>query len=128
MRPLKLTLAIAAVTLSLSICQAQPGGAHGKHPVKHDKGAKIAKQLGLNKEQANQMKVIHQKQMNENKAIQAKITPLKQELKALKKKKKALNEINMKEIEHLLTPEQFIKFKELKKRKIVKKRNKIIKT
>jgi Spy/CpxP family protein refolding chaperone len=128
MRPLKLTLAIAAVTLSLSICQAQPGGAHGKHPVKHDKGAKIAKQLGLNKEQANQMKVIHQKQMNENKAIQAKITPLKQELNALKKKKKALNEINMKEIEHLLTPEQFIKFKELKKRKIVKKRNKIIKT
>jgi Spy/CpxP family protein refolding chaperone len=128
MRPLKLTLAIAAVTLSLSICQAQPGGAHGKHPVKHDKGAKIAKQLGLNKEQANQMKVIHQKQMNENKAIQAKITPLKQELKALKKKKKALNEINIKENEQLLTPEQFIKFKELKKRKIVKKRNKIIKT
>ncbi|MFB0926075.1 MAG: hypothetical protein QMB65_12480 [Vicingaceae bacterium] len=117
MRPLKLTLAIAAVTLSLSICQAQPGGAHGKHPVKHDKGAKIAKQLGLNKEQANQMKVIHQKQMNENKAIQAKITPLKQELNALKKKKKALNEINMKEIEHLLTPEQFIKFQELKKNK-----------
>jgi Spy/CpxP family protein refolding chaperone len=117
MRPLKLTLASAAVTLSLSICQAQPGGAHGKHPVKHDKGAKIAKQLGLNKEQANQMKVIHQKQMNENKAIQAKITPLKQELNALKKKKKALNEINMKEIEHLLTPEQFIKFQELKKNK-----------
>ena len=117
MRPLKLTLAIAAVTLSLSICQAQPGGAHGKHPVKHDKGAKIAKQLGLNKEQANQMKVIHQKQMNENKAIQAKITPLKQELNALKKKKKTLNEINMKEIEHLLTPEQFIKFQELKKNK-----------
>jgi Spy/CpxP family protein refolding chaperone len=117
MRPLKLTLAIAAVTLSLAICQAQPGGAHGKHPVKHDKGAKIAKQLGLNKEQANQMKVIHQKQMNENKAIQAKITPLKQELNALKKKKKALNEINMKEIEHLLTPEQFIKFQELKKNK-----------
>ena len=117
MRPLKLTLAIAAVTLSLSICQAQPGGAHGKHPAKHDKGAKIAKQLELNKEQANQMKVIHQKQMNENKAIQAKITPLKQELNALKKKKKTLNEINMKEIEHLLTPEQFIKFQELKKNK-----------
>jgi Spy/CpxP family protein refolding chaperone len=55
--------------------------------------------------------------MNENKAIQAKITPLKQELNALKKKKKALNEIKMKEIEHLLTPEQFIKFQELKKNK-----------
>ena len=42
------------------------------------------------------------------------MTPLKNELKALKEKKKALNEINMKEIESLLTPEQFIKFKALK--------------
>ena len=42
------------------------------------------------------------------------MTPLKNELKALKEKKKALNEINMKEIESLLTPEQFMKFKALK--------------
>ena len=125
MKTLKLTLTIAVVTLSLVICQAQPGGARSKYPVKHDKGAKIAQELGLNKEQANQMKVIHQKQMNENKAIQAKITPLKQELKALKRKKKALNDINMKEIESLLTPEQFIKFKEMKKNKKEHRKEKI---
>jgi Spy/CpxP family protein refolding chaperone len=117
MRTIKLTMAIAAVALSSVICQAQPNGARGKHPVKHNKEANIAQKLGLNQEQANQLKVIHEKQIIENKAIQEKITLLKRELKALKEKKKVLNEVNMKEIEFLLTPEQFIKFKEMKKNK-----------
>jgi Spy/CpxP family protein refolding chaperone len=125
MRTLKLSLAIATITLSSVFCQAQPGGAHtgrhnhqgSDHPHKHDKGEKIAKELGLNPKQAEQLKAIHEKQRAENKAIQEKMTPLKSQLKVLKEQKKALNEINMKEIKSMLTPEQFIKFNELKDRK-----------
>ena len=134
MRTLKLSMAIAAVAVSSVICQAQPGGAHSGrhsngvnhkgdgHPQKHDKGAILAEKLGLSPKQANRLKVIHEKQKVENKAIQEKMAPLRNELKALKEKKKALNEINMKEIESLLTPEQFIKFQELKENRKEKKR------
>lgn len=128
MRTLKLSIAIA-VALSSVICQAQPDGRHpgrhnnginhksDEHPQKHDKGAILASKLGLSPKQANRLKIIHEKQRAENKAIQEKMTPLKNELKALKEKKKALNEINMKDIESLLTPEQFIKFKALNKKR-----------
>tara|TARA_B100000809_G_scaffold202708_1_gene203543 strand:- start:2722 stop:3147 length:426 start_codon:yes stop_codon:yes gene_type:complete len=126
MRTLKLSMAIATVALSSVICQAQPGGEHSGrhnngvnhkddgHPQKHDKGARLAEKLGLTPKQANRLKAIHDKQRTENKAIQEKMAPLKNELKVLKEKKKALNEINRKEIESLLTPGQFIKLQELK--------------
>lgn len=93
MKTLKLTMAIAAVALSSVICQAQPpAGYLGKH----NKGAKLVEKLGLNQEQADQLKVIHEKQMAENKALQAKMAPLKAELKILKTEKKALNEVKNK--------------------------------
>ncbi len=114
MRTIKLTMAIAALALSTVICQAQP---HSGHPEKHNKGAKLVEKLGLSQEQADQLKVIHEKQMIENKALQGKMAPLKEELKKLKAQKKDLNDSKMKEIELILTPEQFIKFKELKANK-----------
>lgn len=130
MKAIKITMAIAALTLTTAICQAQPGG--GGHPGKHergekhrpdeskgkhDNGAKLVKELELTPKQAEQLKAIHQKQKAENKAIQEKMAPLKSEMKILKEKKKALKEIRMKEIESLLTPEQLIKYKELKEKK-----------
>ena len=138
MRTLKLSMAIAAVALSSVICQAQPGGGGhpgkqdrganhpgGERPENNDKGTKIAKELGLTTKQAEQLKAIHGKQRAENKAIQEKMAPLKTKMNALKDRKKALNEINMKEIEAMLTPEQFIRFNELKaKRKENRKERK----
>ncbi len=124
MRTLKLTMAIAALTLTSVICQAQPNPGH---PEKHNKAAKLVEKLGLNQEQADKLKIIHEKQMAEIKAIQEKMAPLKTELKTLKAEKKALNEIKMKEIESILTPEQFAKFKEMKeqrKDRLKEKRNK----
>jgi Spy/CpxP family protein refolding chaperone len=130
MKAIKITMAIAALTLTTAICQAQPGG--GEHPGKHergqkhkagenqrnhDNGDKLVKELGLTPKQAEQLKAIHQKQKAENKAIQEKMAPLKSEMKVLKEKKKALKEIRMKEIESLLTPEQFTKLNELKEKK-----------
>ena len=135
MRTIKLTLAIAAVTLSTTICQAQPGGEgrpnnnrgmaqDGQRPERHDKGAKMTEQLGLSKEQAQKMKAIHQKQRAEHEGIQEKMDILKKQLQTLKTQKKALNDIKMKEIEGLLTPEQFIKFKELKEKRKENKKGK----
>ena len=111
MKTLKLTMTIAALALSSVICQAQP---HAKYPNKNDKGAKLVEKLGLNEKQAEALKVIHENQKLENKALTEKMAPLKAELKTLKAEKKALNEIKMKEIEAILTPEQFAKFKEMK--------------
>ncbi len=122
MKTLKLTLAITALTLSTVICQAQPRA--GEHPSKPNKGAKLVEKLGLNQEQADQLKVIHEKQMSEGKALQEKMAPLKEELKALKAEKKALNESKIKEIEAILTPEQFEKFKEMKAHRKEKRENK----
>ena len=109
MKTLKLTLAIAAITLSSVICQAQKQENQNK---KHDK---IAQKLNLNPEQTEKLKVIREIQKTENKALQEKMKPLKAELKTLKAEKKTLNETKMKEIESILTPEHFIKFKEMKK-------------
>ena len=114
MKTLKLTMTIAALALFSVICQAQP---HAKHPNKNDKGAKLIEKLGLNEKQAEALKVIHENQRLENKALTEKMAPLKAELKTLKAEKKALNEIKMKEIEAILTPEQFAKFKEMKERR-----------
>lgn len=137
MKVLKLTMAVAAITLISAICQAQPGGGHpgqhergmlhegGKHNAKHDKGAKLAKELELTSKQAEQLKAIHEKQRAENKIIQEKMAPLKKEMKALKEQKKALKEIKMKEIEALLTPEQLVKFKELKEKRKEKRKGKM---
>ena len=119
MKTLKLTLAIAALTLASVICQAQQ---KSDHPSKHEKEEKIAEKLGLSKEQTSKLKTINTNHKNENKAIQEKMAPLKKQMKALKAEKKALNEAKMKEIESILTPEQFIQFKEMKaKRKENKK-------
>jgi Spy/CpxP family protein refolding chaperone len=123
MRTIKLSMAIAALALSSVICQAQSGNGHpgkhnrGEHPGKIDKGAKIAKELGLTTKQAEQLKAIQEKQRKENKVINEKMTPLKTQMNALREQKKALHEINKKEIESLLTPEQLIKFNELKERR-----------
>ena len=84
--------------------------------------AKIAKELGLTTKQAEQLKAIQEKQRKENKVINEKMTPLKTQMNALREQKKALHEINKKEIESLLTPEQLIKVNELKERRKEKRR------
>jgi Spy/CpxP family protein refolding chaperone len=114
MRTLKLTLAVAALTLSTVICQAQ---SQGGHPGKQEKGAKIVEKLGLSKEQAEKLKAINASQKIENKAFQEKMNPVKEQMKALKAEKKAMNAAKMKEIEAILTPEQFVKFKEMKEQR-----------
>ena len=136
MNALKLTIAIVALTFTSAICQAQPGGGHpgkhergakhrtGEHPGKNNKGEKLVKELELTTKQADQLKTINEKQRADNKAIQEKMAPHKAELKKLKEKKKALNEIRMKEIESLLTPNQLIKFNELKGKRKSKKQTK----
>lgn len=111
MRTLKLTLAIAAITLTPFISNAQEkydGKEKGQH---HEK---MMTALQLNEKQDEQLKEIHQKIQTDNKAIKAKMEPLRVEMKKLKAEKKALHEAKMKEIETILTPEQFAKFKELK--------------
>ncbi|MGB0881658.1 MAG: Spy/CpxP family protein refolding chaperone [Vicingaceae bacterium] len=111
MKTLKITLVIAGIALTPLI-----GNAQEKHNEK-DKGQhheKMVTALQLNEKQAEQLKEIHQKTQKENKAIKAKMEPLKVEMKKLKEEKKALHDAKIKEIEAILTPEQFAKFKELK--------------
>lgn len=108
MKTLKLTMAVTALVLSSIICQAQEKGMQKK------KQDKIAQQLNLNPEQTKKMKVLNETHKAKNKVIQAKITPVKEQLRALQAEKKAISESKMKEIESILTPEQFMKFKEIK--------------
>lgn len=120
MRTLKLTFAIAALALTPLLASAQE---RPNHPNK-EQHKNMLKELNLNEEQANQLKAIHEGSKAQNKAIQEKMKPLKEELKALKTKRKALKEAEMKKVEAILTPEQFIKFKALQlKRKEHRKEN-----
>jgi len=127
MRALKLSITIATVALTSGICQAQPGA---KHPRKHikgihhrgnehlrkkDKGAIMAKELGLSPKQTVQLKAILKKQRTENKVIHEKMVSLRNQISTLKERNEALNELNSREIEALLTPEQLIQFEALKK-------------
>lgn len=118
MKTLKLTLPIIILTLSSFVCQAQPGGLGKGHPKRHDKGADIVRQLNLSEAQAGKLRAIHEKQKKDNVIFQEK-------MKVMKREKKAMKEARMKEIESILTPEQFIKFKALKKaEKEERKKNK----
>lgn len=110
MRFLKLSIAIAALTLTPFISTAQK--ASGNHEKGHH--IKMMKELNLSAEQTKQLKEINTKNQQDKKAIKAKMEPLKVELKKLKTEKKALQEARKKNIEAVLTPEQLLKFNELK--------------
>ena len=108
MKVLKLTVAIAVLTLSSVICQAQGQGDQNK---KHDR---IAQKLNLNPEQTEKLKTLRKNLNANNKTIKEKITPLQEQIKALRAEKKASNESFLTEVEGILTPEQFAQFKEMK--------------
>jgi Spy/CpxP family protein refolding chaperone len=113
MKTLKLTLAIAALTLAPFVTSAQekPKQSHKEQQKNRMKA------LNLNEKQAAQLKLIHESTKAESKVIEDKMEPLKKELKALKTEKKVLKKAKMKAIETILTPEQFIQFKEMKHKK-----------
>jgi Spy/CpxP family protein refolding chaperone len=108
MRVLKLTVAVAALTFSSVVCQAQEQGDQNK------KNDRIAQKLNLNPEQTEKLKVLRKDLNIKNKATKEKMTPLRAEIKALQEEKKASKEAFMKEIEGILTPEQFTQFKEMR--------------
>ncbi|MGB0888370.1 MAG: hypothetical protein ACPGSL_09625 [Vicingaceae bacterium] len=124
MRTLKLKIAVTALALIPFVGFAQETSIQKSK--EHQKN--MIKELNLNEKQSIQLKDINLKNRGKVKAINAKMEPLKAQMKELKMMKKALHEANMKEIEAVLTPEQFIKFKEMKARKKAnrqeKKRNK----
>jgi Spy/CpxP family protein refolding chaperone len=68
---------------------------------------KIAEDLGLSAEQQEQAKAIHEKG-------KAEIEPLMKEMKALRAKMDEKRRANMEEFEQILTPDQKVKFEELK--------------
>ena len=104
MRTLKLTMAATALILSSIVCHAQT----------QEKGTKLIEKLGLSKEQSDKLKTVREAQKIENKAFREKMDPIKLQMKALRVEKKSMNESKMKEIQTILTSEQFLKFKELK--------------
>ena len=106
MKTIKLSLAIAALILTPCIVNAQEGPNHHNKELNKNR----MKELNLNEEQANQLKAIHESGKAQNKAIQEKMRILKEELKALKTKRKALKDAEMKKVEAILSPEQFIQF------------------
>ena len=118
MNSIKITLVIATLVFASITCQAQEKGEQKK------KENKIAQQLNLSPEQTQEMKTLRQNQKIQNKAFQEKMAPVKEQMKALKAERKAMNETKMKEIESILTPEQFVKFKELKANRKENRKNK----
>jgi Spy/CpxP family protein refolding chaperone len=113
MRTLKLTLAIAVLTLTPLLVSAQE---RPKHPNKEQHKNRL-KELNLTEEQASQFKAIQESGKVEKKAIQEKMMALKKELKALKTKRKALKAAEMKKVEAILTPEQFIQFQTIQQKR-----------
>ncbi len=120
MKTLKLTLVFASLMLTPFLGTAQESSK--KHNKEHHE--KLIKELQLNEKQTEQLTEIRKKTQQENKAIKAKMAPLKAEMKKLKAEKKALHDSKMKEIETILTPEQFAKFKELKAENKLQRKNK----
>jgi Spy/CpxP family protein refolding chaperone len=113
MKALKFTLVITALAVAPFFARAQEKP-NRPHKEQHQN---MVKALNLNKKQANQLKVIHESYKAEKKVIQNKMPPIKKELKSLKSKKKALKKAEMKEIETILTREQFVQFQEMMQRK-----------
>ncbi len=78
-----------------------------KHHKKGMHGKKLAEKLGLTEEQQKKAEEIR-------KADFEKMKPLMEEMKKLREKMDKMREENMKSFESILTPEQKIKFEEIK--------------
>ena len=114
MNVLKLTL-VASSIFALSLV----GFAQGKSAEKADKPKKdkieaLKEKLQLDDAQTAKLKEVQINFEAKNKELDAKMDPLKEQLKALKKEKKSNRDKMNNEIEKVLTPEQLVKFKELK--------------
>ncbi len=108
MKKLKLTLAITLLTVSSVVCQAQEQG------TQNEKQDKVSQKLNLSPDQTEKFKALRTELNTRNNAIKEKMAPLKAQMKTLREEKKTSNQAFMKDIEEVLTPEQFTKFKEMK--------------
>lgn len=114
MNALKLTL-VATSIFALSLgSSAQGKKASNADKPKKDKIEALKEKLNLDDVQVSKLKEFHTSFEGKNKAIDSKMEPLQEQLKALREEKKNNKEVMNAEIEKVLTPEQLIKFKELK--------------
>ena len=114
MNALKLTL-VATSIFALSLGGfAQEKKLEKANKPKKDKIEALKEKLNLDDVQVAKLKETRTQIEAKNKAIDVKMEPLQEQLKVLKKEKKANKESMNAEIEKVLTPEQLIKYKEMK--------------
>lgn len=114
MNVLKLTLVASSIfALSIGVF-AQGKRSDNADKPKRDKIEALKEKLQLDDAQTAKLKEVHTDFEAKNKALDLKMDPLQEQLKALRKEKKNNIEGMNAEIEKVLTPEQLVKYKEMK--------------